>query len=35
METTTVYSGYTGNNGKEHGDYYIIVGYVLGNEGIY
>ena len=26
METTIVYWGYIGNNGKEHGNYYSILG---------
>ena len=26
METTIVYWGYVGNNGKEHGNYYSILG---------
>ena len=30
METTIVYWGYIGNNGKENGNYYSMLGGILG-----
>ena len=30
METTIVYWGYLRDNGKENGNYYSIIGYILG-----
>ena len=30
METTIVYWGYMGDNGKENGNYYSILGVILG-----